>query len=441
MINGDTITAIATAHGRGGIAVVRVSGPDAFEIARRVGHVKAELGERTVSFAKFRDVSEDDKVVDAGVVLTFPSPHSYTGEDVVEFQCHGGEVTPRRVLKACLAAGARQAGRGEFTRRAFLNGRLGLEESAAVLDLIDAKTVRAADAALSGLSGDKLKKCRRLYDRALEISVELEHALDVDEGELPDDFCENVLLSVRDFHRQLELAISSASEGRLLRDGALVVLSGPPNVGKSSLMNALLESDRAIVSDVPGTTRDSIEEWLDICGWPVRLVDTAGIRETTDAIEAQGVKRSRELIERADVVISMFESGALVPSCVSHGTIAVATKSDLYHGVCPPGAIAVSSLTKEGLTELKNAISDALAEKASAGRIRHDDGEGIPMAELCEAKALLDARIGGISGSETDMVLLADVMRLAALKIGEMVGAVYSDDMLERLFNRFCVGK
>lgn len=441
MIYGDTITAIATARGRGGIAVVRVSGPDAFEVAEKVAGIKPPHGKNSVSVASFRDISEGGKTVDNGVVLSFSAPRSYTGEDVVEFQCHGGEVAPARVLSACLAAGARLADRGEFTRRAFLNGRMGFDEAAAVLNLIDAKTARAADAALAGLSGERTKKCRRLYERALEISVELEHALDIDEGELQEDFSVRQLQAVNGFRRSLKNAVAAEAEGRILRDGALVVLSGPPNVGKSSLMNALLESDRAIVSEVPGTTRDSIEEWLDISGWPVRLVDTAGIRETDDKIEAQGVKRSRDLIARADIVISMFEAGSDMPPPVSGETITLATKCDLQPGACPRGAIAVSSLTGEGLAQLKSEISKTLSRIASAGGLGRDDDEILPLAGLSEAKALLDERVEGMAGEEIDIVLLADAMRLTASKIGEMIGAVYSDDMLDGLFNRFCVGK
>ena len=297
---GDTIAAIATAPGRAGVAVVRVSGPDAFDVVRRLTGRPAALG-RIVC----RTVRRGDAVLDQSVVLAFPAPHSYTGEDVAEFQCHGGAVTPRRILEACFAAGARLARRGEFTERAFLNGKLGYEQAESVLDLIDARTARAADAALEGLDGRRRDALKALYERTMAASVEIEHALDVSEDELPARFFDDLAASLAALRADVHAAIVSAKEGRLLREGALVVLAGPPNVGKSSLMNALLEENRAIVSDVPGTTRDSIEEWLDLGGWPIRLVDTAGLRETGDAIEREGVDRSRRLIGRADVVLRL----------------------------------------------------------------------------------------------------------------------------------------
>ena len=281
MVSGDTIAAIATAPGRGGVAIVRVSGPEAFAIAERLTGCAPAVGQAVLSrIASYSgDSSAAGKsIIDTGLLLAFKSPRSYTGEDVVEFQCHGGAVTPRRILEACLAAGARLAHRGEFTERAFLNGKLDYGQAESVLDLVDAKTPRAADAALEGLSGRRRRALRTLYETALDLSVRLEHALDIDEGELPADFLPSIHSSLITLHSSLRAAISKAAEGRLLKSGALVVLAGPPNAGKSSLMNALLETNRAIVSDVPGTTRDSIEEWIDLEGWPIRLTDTASPR-------------------------------------------------------------------------------------------------------------------------------------------------------------------
>ena len=437
-MHGDTIAAIATARGRGGIAVVRVSGPDAFAVAMTVAGVKGS--ERRFEFAVFRDCVESSggNPVDSGIVLCFKGPQSYTGEDVVEFQCHGGEVVPRRILSACIAAGARMAQRGEFTRRAFLNGKIGYSEAEAVLDLIDAKTSRAADSAYARLCGKKRIECRELYERALEISAKLEHALDVDEGELPASFATEAVEAVDGFRSSLRSAVIAAKEGRILRNGALVVLSGPPNVGKSSLMNALLESNRAIVSDVPGTTRDFIEEWLDIGGWPVKLVDTAGIREAEDKVEAEGVKRTLDLAARADVVLSLSE--ASFQGEVPANGIAVATKCDLAAVPCDNGAIAVSALTGEGLERLKSAIAQKLAAIAASDDFG-DSAADLPGSELEEALAMMDGifRCDGLSTD--DPVLLANAMRLVAGKLGEILGEVYSDDLLDRLFERFCVGK
>ena len=298
---GDTIAAVATAPGRGGVAVVRVSGPEAFQVAERLtGHTPKP---RRVSLESISDPGST--LIDTAVVLAFKGPHSYTGEDVVEFQCHGGSVTPRRVLDACLASGARLANRGEFTERAFLNGKLSYEEAESVLNLVDAKTDRAADAALRSVSGECRKATREIYDALVDLSSTAEHALDVSEDELPDGFLDGLASSVASIATRLNDAIRRAKEGKILRDGALVVIAGPPNAGKSSLLNALLGESRAIVSATPGTTRDSIEEWLDIDGWPVRLVDTAGLRETNDTIEGEGVARARDLMKKADIVLNL----------------------------------------------------------------------------------------------------------------------------------------
>ena len=439
MISGDTIAAIATAPGRGGVAVVRVSGPEAFAIAERLtGRKKGDADScplvRTVSIrfpGSGRGIASP--LIDTGLLLAFKSPHSYTGEDVVEFQCHGGAVTPRRVLEACLAAGARLARRGEFTERAFLNGKIDYDQAESVLDLVDAKTSRAADAALEGLSGRRRRALRTLYEAALDLSVRLEHALDIDEGELPDDFLSSIHSSLITLHSSLREAIVHVNEGRLLRDGALVVLAGPPNAGKSSLMNALLETNRTIVSDVPGTTRDSIEEWIDLAGWPIRLTDTAGLRETKDEVEGEGVRRAEDLIRRADVVVWLSMPPSLFPAPSS---LPVHPKCDLGRGE----GLNVSAKTGEGLEELKRAIVAKLEEKVG----RADSGEA-PEGDVVALREAL-ALLGG--GCETrgmrpgeDLVLLANAVRAAAERLGTAVGATYSADMLDNLFSRFCIGK
>ena len=450
MVRGDTIAAVATAPGRGGVAIVRVSGPDAFEIAKRLTGENEELKMRNEEWeglcplAFHSSLIDRETVIDDGLVLCFKAPRSYTGEDVVEFQCHGGAVTPRRVLEACFAAGARLARRGEFTERAFLNGKLDYDQAESVLDLVDAKTGRAADAALEGLAGRKARVCRELYDRALALSAELEHALDVDEGELPEEFYSSVNSQLLTLHSQLIQIIRRAREGRLLRNGALVVLAGPPNAGKSSLMNALLEENRAIVSDVPGTTRDAIEEWLDLGGWPIRLVDTAGLRDTGDQVEAEGVRRAEALVARADVVVALAPAGQVPSGSLGQSlparelaptAIAVTSKCDLERGA----GLNVSAVTGEGLDELKAAIVARL-EAAAAGA---DEGPGYDderLAVLTEVAARLTAHGGRLTG-EADLVLVGNEVRSAAERLGALVGATYSSDLLERLFSRFCVGK
>lgn len=434
---GDTIAAIATAPGRGGVAVVRVSGSEAFSIAERLTRIRDQgPGIRVGRIAN----------VDEGVILFFKGPHSYTGEDVVEFQCHGGTVTPRRVLEACLAAGARLARRGEFTERAFLNGKLDYDQAESVLDLIDAKTARAADAALEGLSGRKRRELKSLYDSALDLSTRLEHALDVDEGELADDYVRELGSQISDLRSQISGALRRANEGKILREGALVVLAGPPNAGKSSLMNALLEENRAIVSDIPGTTRDSIEEWLDLDGWPIRLVDTAGLRTSQDEVEGEGVRRAEDLIAKADLVLWLRNSEAGEPL---NGSIAqllnrltsqplnLSTKCDLVRG---PG-LNVSAKTGEGLDELKREIVARLKEKAETSVVDLPEGNFVA---LREALTLLETGEGQETGDgrrEEDLVLTANAVRAAAERLGAAIGVTYSSNLLDNLFSRFCVGK
>ncbi len=412
-----TIAAIATASGRGGIAVVRVSGPDAFAIA-------AALSGREVRPGRAIYVRTD---IDDCVILAFKGPRSYTGEDVVEFQCHGGSVTPRRMLEACFAKGARLARRGEFTQRAFLNGRLDYDQAKSVLDLIDAKTDRAADAALEVLKGKRAKDNALLYESALGLSAVLEHALDVDEGDLSESFFSRLSAEHAALRRSLENAARKIRESRLLQNGALVVLAGAPNAGKSSLMNALLDENRAIVSDTPGTTRDSIEAWIDIEGWPVKLVDTAGLRDASDAVEAEGVKRAEDLISRADIVIAL--------DCQRENSIRVHSKCDLGRGE----GLNVSSVTGEGLKDLRLAIAQRLAERAAAPADSSDADLGEEtLAVYIDSLARLDFPV---SGACFDMVLAANAVRHVADALGKLSGATYSADILDALFSRFCVGK
>ena len=471
---GDTIAAVATAPGRGGVAVVRVSGPEAFKVAERLtGHTPKP---RRVSLESISD--PNSTLIDTAVVLAFKGPNSYTGEDVVEFQCHGGSVTPRRVLEACFASGARLARRGEFTERAFLNGKLSYEEAESVLDLVDAKTDRAADAALRGVSGEWRKATREIYNALVDLSSTAEHALDVSEDELPDGFLDRIASSVASIAKRLDDAIRRAKEGKILRDGALVVIAGPPNAGKSSLLNALLGESRAIVSATPGTTRDSIEEWLDIDGWPVRLVDTAGLRETTDDIEGEGVARARDLMEKADIVLNLTPAdgdptggtsgtsgtvavievlskcdlivnsedyGSRYHSAVSRSTIAVHENPNSGGLVARSGGalagtttigVSVSAKTGEGLDALRGAIAAELERKAAEPGDA-DSALGRDASALIEARALLSS----IPSLPPDLVLLANSVRAAAEKLGEAIGATYSADMLDALFSRFCVGK
>jgi len=422
MKRNETIAAIATAPGRSGVAVIRVSGPDAFAVGARVAGRVLTPGLHVVRTP-----------YDECLVLVFPNPKSYTGEDVVEFQCHGGEVTPRRILEACFAAGARLARRGEFTERAFLNGKLDSLQAESVLDLINAKTVRAADAALEGLSGRVQKASRDLYECALALSTQLEHALDVSEEELSESFYATIRAQFSTLITQLSTTLAQAHDGQLLRKGALVVLAGPPNAGKSSLLNALLGENRAIVSDIPGTTRDSIEEGMDLEGYPIRLVDTAGLRKTTDVIEAEGVRRSESLIAKADVVVNFDAEGEALAAS-DNRRIRIHAKCDLGRGE----GLNLSAKTGEGLEELKHRILEVLRLNSV-----REEGQNTPseraMAVLLEVQTSL-ATVD-LSDSSCDLVLAANALRHAAEALGTLVGATYATDLMDNLFARFCVGK
>ena len=476
MENIETIAAISTPPGRGGVAVVRVSGPAAFAVATCLTGrpVDASLAGRFFhAVFKAKGLPLDD-----GLVLVFATPRSYTGEDVVEFQCHGGSVAPRRVLEACLSAGARLARRGEFTQRAFLNGRLDLSAAEAVIDLVDAKTDRAADDAVARLGGAASAAFAALYATALDLSSRVEHALDFSEDELPSDFTENLSRDISALRTRIAARIATAREGRLLREGALVVLAGPPNAGKSSLLNALLGERRAIVSSAAGTTRDSIEESVEIGGWPVRLVDTAGLRATADAVEAEGVDRAEALIAQADLVLALQEAGAgggvasSERGAKTSGTSETSGKSRLIHvlskcdllskdnpvtilpnlpvpevsevpevpavrqvPVVPP-SLPVSALTGEGLPELRAEIAARLERLAAKGC----EASGADVTT--RQKEQLEIAAGALARADTgDLVVAANELRVAAEALGRIIGKVYSDDLLDSIFSRFCVGK
>ena len=482
-MSADTIAALATAPGKAGVAVVRVSGPEAFALAEKLTHRPVSPGRITCRklYRLSPPPTTNSLPIDDAVVLAFKGPNSYTGEDVVEFQCHGGSVTPRRVLEACFAAGARLARRGEFTERAFLNGRIDLSEAEAVIDLIDAKTEAAADDALAHMGGERKRRYRALYDQAVSLSSELEHSLDIDESDLSEEFLAHLHSSLFTLHSSLQKAIEQEKQSVRLKDGFLVVLAGPPNAGKSSLLNALLGEARAIVSDIPGTTRDSIEAWTDLDGIPVRLVDTAGLRGTSDAVEAEGVRRAEGLIARADVVLMLSESGEaefmlgeaeslpLLNKDISNSSysggrdssapeiIRIRSKSDLQKtssGCRASGSeLNVSAKTGEGLDELRAILAARLVELEP-----RQNGRGLDLliAACDELSAFVSPSpltphpppltphssfLISHSSFSADPVIAADAVRNAAEMLGKLIGATYSDDLLDALFSRFCVGK
>jgi len=464
----DTIAALATAPGAAGVCVVRVSGPGALALGDRLTPSARPAPSRRPAGTFFHAVIAHPLTgerLDDALVLVFRAPRSFTGEDTIEIQGHGGLLPPRRLLEAALAAGARLAEPGEFTRRAFLNGRLDLTQAEALCDFIGAKTERAAQVARAQLDGALGREVGRRYEELTGMCAAIEHLLDFDENEPPPGAAEAYAAALTPLADALRDLAGSWERGHLLRDGALVVICGRPNAGKSSLLNALLGRDRAIVHDAPGTTRDVIEEGYALCGVPLRLVDTAGLRSAADAVEREGVRRAQALIRQADLILYLVDRSAASDlsdlsdseTCNPHlfppeRTLLCLTKCDLppapQPAHCPlplPTAPAnsstflLSTVTGEGLSELKQAIIRSL------GLEREPCGQQVVSLRQAEelreaARQSLAARDALEAGPE-GFVLAAGHARHAAEALGRILGRVYSDDLLDAIFRRFCVGK
>jgi tRNA modification GTPase len=448
----DPIAALATPPGRSALAVVRLSGRGAFEVAARVVPTFTVSPPRTAHLASF--VAGDGTLIDRGLYTAFPDPHSYTGEDLVEFSCHGGLVVPVRLLAALLAAGARAALPGEFTRRAVLNGQMDLLQAEAVGDLIDATAVVQARSALHQLEGGLSRRLTELRHALLDTEALLSYEIDFPEEDDGPVAPARIAVQVSDLQAQIGRLLATAPAGELLRTGALVVLAGPPNVGKSSLFNALLGSDRAIVTASPGTTRDAIEAQTEFLGWPVRLVDTAGLRDSADEAERLGVGFSRRYVGAADVVVVCDDGrGGWAAGqrgseqsfvALSGRVIRVWTKCDLAAPL-PPGPpvppIPTSAVTGDGLDALKAAVVQA----AFDGRATLLDLEPALTRErhriaLGRARDALRAALPEVV-ERGEPVLAAHHLREAVRALEELIGAVDIDEVLDRVFRSFCVGK
>ena len=449
------IAALATAEGAAGICVVRVSGDGALQIGDRLvrgNRRKPSQRDAGTFFHASIEHPLTQEPLDDAVILVFRAPHSFTGEDALEIQGHGGSVPSRLLLEAVLAAGARLAEPGEFTKRAFLNGKLDLTQAEAVCDFIQSKTDRAAQVARAQLDGALGQLISRFYGALTEVCADVEHLLDFDEGELPDTFTSRTAVRVAELVRQLDRLAATWNEGHLLRDGALVVISGRPNAGKSSLLNALLGRNRAIVHAVPGTTRDVIEEAYVLNGVPLRLVDTAGLRETGDAVEREGIFRARALMREADLNIHLVDRSVVadeglareLATVPAQRTLIGLTKCDLpqaCHIAWPAetACVRLSVQTGEGLEELKATVGrllgmDLEAQGQPIVSLRH-------VMELREAVSQGRAACVSLAAGPERLVIAAGHLRCAAEALGRIVGRIYSDDLLATIFSRFCVGK
>ena len=446
----DTIAAVSTPPGRGGIGIVRVSGPRAAQMAREV---VGRLPEPRVATAA-RFLAGDGETLDSGIALWFPGPRSCTGEDTLELQGHGGPVVLDRVAGRVLSLGARPARPGEFTERAFLNGKLDLAQAEAVADLIDAATHEAARLARRSLDGALSERVNRAVSELVEIRTFLEGSLDFPDEEVP-ELPEALLAGRLDRVRaEVSAARGSAARGNLLREGFGVVIAGRPNVGKSSLLNRLVGRERAIVTEAPGTTRDTLDEAVQVDGLPLRVVDTAGLRPTDDPVERIGIERTWAAVEEADAVLAVVDDRRGIeeadraileriperlPRVVVHNKIdltgAAAGEREEGTGFF---RIGLSAKTGEGVDRLCERIKslagyEPRAEGVFMARRRH-------LAALDEALAALDAaKRGGDEGAGSELV--AEDLRLAQRALGKITGEFTADDLLGRIFASFCIGK
>jgi tRNA modification GTPase len=439
----DPIAALATPPGRSAIAVVRLSGTGALAVAARVVDGLRADRPRVAILATFRDAAGD--IIDRGLVTVFPGPGSYTGEDLVELSCHGGLLAPARLLAALHAAGARPASPGEFTRRAVLNGKLDLVQAEAVGDLIDAVAPAQARAALRQLDGGLSRRLAELRRVLVETEGLLAYDIDFpgeDDGPVSPA---RIAAQLDEVAGRVERLLATAPAAERLRAGALLVLAGRPNAGKSSLFNALLGTERALVTEIPGTTRDAVEAYTDFLGWPVRLIDTAGLWEAPGKIDRLGVEVSRRYLASADLVLLCVETGRRpgadeLAIAAERPTLVVRTKVDLDGSTAAEG-VGVSVVTGEGLDTLRRAV----AERVFAERIVLADLE--PALTRARHRTALERARGALAGAleqfrgSGDAVLVAHHVREATTALDELVGAVDVEDILDRVFASFCVGK
>lgn len=445
MPHDSTIVAVATPPGLGALAVVRVAGPEAFLVARRVA---PDLDLEHAREAQLIGLmGPDGNALDRALVTCFPAPHSFTGDDTVEFSVHGGALVPGLVVAAALAAGARLATAGEFTRRAVLNGKLDLLQAEAVGDLIEATAPGQARVALQQLDGGLSRRIATLREALLDASAMLAYSIDFPEEDDGPIAPTRPLAALQDVQSQLERLLATSQDGERVRRGAMVVLAGPPNAGKSTLFNALLGQERALVTEIAGTTRDAIEADTTVEGWPVRLVDTAGLRNTTDRLEGMGVEVSRRYLESADIVLLCNDlSGAQKISeslfTRNQRTVIVGTKADAVgaEAVSSNDYFIVSSHTGMGIPELRR----HLAERLFGGVVR--GGGDVALLTRERHRVAVVSALGAVALARGELgagevVLAAHQVQAAVASLDELIGVVEREDVFDRVFAGFCVGK
>lgn len=451
----DTIVAPATPPGEGGVAIVRISGPLARQVLSEVfspSHPSPTLAPRHFYHGYLRDQSRQ-VTRDEVLAVFMPGPHSYTGEDVAEIQCHGSPLVVRTIIDDLLGRGCRLAQPGEFTQRAFLSGRIDLSQAEAVADLVKARSTGAMNIALAQMGGRLHREVQSYRETVLELLTLTELHIDFAEEEIDRPDLHQARALGENLLSRIETLLAGFDQGRVLREGVSVLIVGRPNVGKSSLLNTLLGESRAIVSDIPGTTRDTLEEQIVIGDVPLRLVDTAGIRETFDPVEAEGVRRARERLSTADLVLLVVDGSQpltgddhlAMAACIGRRVIVVLSKSDLPPHIHDPAAfpgplVRLSVHSGDGLEQLRQQVRTSFLKSGGEAQ------ESFFLADRRHREAVLRMRVGlirflsGLNAGSATEFLAAD-LRDALTAIGEVTGETTPDEVLDLIFSRFCIGK
>lgn len=454
----DTIAAIATPLGESGIGVIRISGSKAYDVGDAIFQSKSSLPlaqrrDRSIQYGLI--VDDDGKAVDEVILLIMKGPRSYTAEDVLEIQCHGGRQSLSEILGLVLRHGARLANPGEFTQRAFVNGRLDLAQAEAVMDVIQAKSAQGLTSAVSQLEGRLSRVVGDMRLHLTDFITRLEVTVDYPEEDLEEIEVPDIAGAIRDMERRLDDMLAESKSGRMMRDGVMAAIAGTPNAGKSSLLNRFLETERAIVTDVPGTTRDVIEEWITIQGVPICLVDTAGIRSTDDTVEQIGVRRAKEYMDRADIILVVVdqsrplqeEDRQILETARGRQALIVLNKEDLQpafeteelqsYGL---PLLSISASTGAGMGELKDAmLSLALqqgltaAQSALLANTRH-------IELVRQSREALQRALDTIEAGMPVDCAIVDIREAWEL-LGSITGDTVHDDIIEEIFSRFCLGK
>ena len=455
----DTIAAVATAVGEGSVSIIRVSGEEALKIAKKIfrgvrGKSIEDIKPYTMRYGSIID-NETDEKIDEVILSYMKGPKSFTAEDTIEINCHGGVIATKRVLDAVIKNGARIAEPGEFTKRAFLNGRIDLSQAEAVMDIINAKTEVSMKSALVQSEGKLSKEINELRNKLLEIIAHIEATVDYPEDDLEEVTSEKTEVDVKVVIDEVNKLIESAEAGKIIRDGLSTVIVGKPNVGKSSLLNVLTRGNRAIVTDIPGTTRDIIEEYISLDGIPIRIIDTAGIRETEDVVEKIGVERSKEKIEEADLVILMLDASReieeedieIIKYIKNKKYIVLLNKQDLPNAINKSDLeelnqeyiIPISTKDELGIDEIKNAIKELFfkgkinSSEVMVTNIRHKEA-------LYRAKECLESTLCALK--DTMAIDLASIdIRNAWSALGQINGETVEEDLIDKIFSEFCLGK